>query len=144
VRLRAVNPSPLQVFTIPANFDAHIGELGDRAITPADQSGADARFFLKATGSISGRDEAILLPYGSQRRFDHEWQLGVVIGADGTISESTPCGCNATGQAGTRRSSWNWSAITRLPLASPRACSMWLSRGDRSMAGAWRRPSALS
>ncbi|MFI8632360.1 fumarylacetoacetate hydrolase family protein [Microbacterium sp. NPDC077663] len=83
VRLRAVNPAPPQLFAIPANFHEHIGELADRAITPKGKSGADARFFLKAAGSVSGPSDGILLPNGSLRRFDHECELGVVIGVGG-------------------------------------------------------------
>ena len=83
VQLRAVNPAPGQVFAIPANYLAHIGELGDRAISTEASSLRRAEFFLKAAGSVSGVGEGIRLPAGSARRFDHECELGVVVGRGG-------------------------------------------------------------
>ncbi|GAA3528063.1 hypothetical protein GCM10022222_08820 [Amycolatopsis ultiminotia] len=83
VTLGAVNPAPPQLFAIPANFQAHIGELGSRAITAKGKSAKQAGFFLKAAGSVSGASEPIALPAGSARRFDHECELGVVIGRGG-------------------------------------------------------------
>jgi 2-keto-4-pentenoate hydratase/2-oxohepta-3-ene-1,7-dioic acid hydratase in catechol pathway len=83
VVLRAANPAPPQIFAIPANYRAHIGEIGDRAITKGGRTAREAGFFLKAAGSVSGAGEPIALPAGSVRRFDHECELGVVIGKAG-------------------------------------------------------------
>ncbi|KAA9164422.1 fumarylacetoacetate hydrolase family protein [Amycolatopsis acidicola] len=80
VVLRAANPAPPQLFAIPANYHAHIGEIGSRAITKTGKTARDNGFFLKAAGSVSGAGEPIPLPAGSSRRFDHECELGVIIG----------------------------------------------------------------
>ncbi|WNI21436.1 fumarylacetoacetate hydrolase family protein [Streptomyces sp. ITFR-16] len=83
VTLRAANPAPPQLFAIPANYRAHIGEIGDRSVTTGGRTAREAGFFLKAAGSLSGAGEPITLPAGSTRRFDHECELGVVIGRGG-------------------------------------------------------------
>lgn len=83
VALRAVNPAPPQLFAIPANYREHIGELGSRAITTTGRTARQAGFFLKAAASTSGAGDPIALPKGSSRRFDHECELGVVIGKGG-------------------------------------------------------------
>ncbi|WP_067662082.1 fumarylacetoacetate hydrolase family protein [Nocardia miyunensis] len=83
VVLRAANPAPPQLFAIPANYRAHIGEIGAMAITKGGRTAREAGFFLKAAGSVSGAGEPIPLPAGSARRFDHECELGVIIGKQG-------------------------------------------------------------
>lgn len=83
VALRAVNPAPPQLFAIPANYDAHLGEIGARSITRGGRTAREVGFFLKAAGSVSGPADGIQLPPGSSRRFDHECELAVVIGAGG-------------------------------------------------------------
>ncbi len=83
VKLLAPVPSPAHVFAAPANYQKHIGELGERAITKKGRSAREQGFFLKAPGSLVGADEAIILPRGSTRRFDHESELAVVIGKHG-------------------------------------------------------------
>lgn len=83
VTLRAANPAPPQLFAIPANYRAHIGEIGNRSVTTGGRTARETGFFLKATGSLSGAGEPIALPAGSTRRFDHECELGVVIGKGG-------------------------------------------------------------
>ncbi|GGL11812.1 fumarylacetoacetate hydrolase family protein [Nocardia jinanensis] len=82
-RLRAVNPAAAHVFAIPANYAAHLGEIGARSITTGGRTARDVGFFLKAPGSLSGAGEPIELPYGSARRFDHECEMAVVIGKGG-------------------------------------------------------------
>jgi 2-keto-4-pentenoate hydratase/2-oxohepta-3-ene-1,7-dioic acid hydratase in catechol pathway len=79
VRLLAANPAPQHVFAAPANYRKHIGELGDRAVTKAGRTAREQGFFLKAPGSLVGASGALLLPKGSQRRFDHESELAVII-----------------------------------------------------------------
>ncbi|MGF9664186.1 fumarylacetoacetate hydrolase family protein [Arthrobacter crystallopoietes] len=83
VILRAANPAPPQVFAIPANYKAHLGEIGKRSITKGGRTAREVGFFLKAAGSLSGAGEPIELPAGSARRFDHECELAVVIGKAG-------------------------------------------------------------
>lgn len=80
VQLLAANPAPQHVFAAPANYRKHIGELGDRAVTQGGRSAREQGFFLKAPGSLVGGSGAILLPRGSERRFDHESELAVIVG----------------------------------------------------------------
>lgn len=80
VTLRACSPRPSGVFALPGNYAAHLGEIGRMTVSgkrTADEMG----FFLKAPASVIGPGEAILLPKGSQRRFDHECELAVIVGA---------------------------------------------------------------
>jgi 2-keto-4-pentenoate hydratase/2-oxohepta-3-ene-1,7-dioic acid hydratase in catechol pathway len=83
VLLRAANPAPPQIFAIPANYRAHIGEIGERAVTTGGRTAREAGFFMKAPTSVIGAGESIELPRGSARRFDHECELAVVIGRRG-------------------------------------------------------------
>ena len=83
VKLLAPVPAPSHVFAAPANYHKHIGELGERAITKKGRSAREQGFFLKAPGSLVGAGDAITLPRGSKRRFDHESELAVVIGKSG-------------------------------------------------------------
>src|SRR5438270_909117 len=50
VVLRAANPAPSQLFAIPANYRAHLGEIGDRTVTAGGRTARQAGFFLKAAG----------------------------------------------------------------------------------------------
>lgn len=83
VKLLPPSPAPAHVFAAPANYRKHIGELGDRAVAKAGRSAREQGFFLKAPGSLVGAGEAILLPRGSTRRFDHESELAVIVGKGG-------------------------------------------------------------
>lgn len=83
IRLLPPNPAPPHIFAAPANYRKHIGELGDRSIVKKGRSAREQGFFLKAPGSVVGAGGAILLPRGSERRFDHESELAVVIGRHG-------------------------------------------------------------
>lgn len=83
VQLLAPVPSPAHVFAAPANYQKHIGELQERAVTKKGRSAREQGFFLKAPGSIIGAGQAISLPKGSERRFDHESELAVIIGKHG-------------------------------------------------------------
>ncbi len=80
VKLLPPNPAPSHVFAAPANYRKHIGELGSRAVTKGGRSAREQGFFLKAPGSLVGAGGALLLPQGSQRRFDHESELAVIVG----------------------------------------------------------------
>jgi 2-keto-4-pentenoate hydratase/2-oxohepta-3-ene-1,7-dioic acid hydratase in catechol pathway len=79
--LRAINPGAQHVLALPANYAAHIGELGERSVT-IRRSARDQGFFLKAPGSLVGAGESIEIPRSSRRRFDHECELAVVIGSE--------------------------------------------------------------
>ena len=83
VKLLAPVPAPAHVFAAPANYQKHIGELAERAVTKKGRSAREQGFFLKAPGSLVGAGETIVLPKGSTRRFDHESELAVVIGKHG-------------------------------------------------------------
>lgn len=79
VALRAPNPFPLHVVAAPVNYRKHIGELGKRSVS-GQSSAVERGFFLKASSSVSGPGDGIILPKGSTRRFDHESELAVIIG----------------------------------------------------------------
>lgn len=81
--LLSPNPAPPHVFAAPANYQKHIGELGTRTVTRVGRSAREQGFFLMAPGSITGPGSPILVPRGSQRRFDHESELAVFIGKGG-------------------------------------------------------------
>jgi 2-keto-4-pentenoate hydratase/2-oxohepta-3-ene-1,7-dioic acid hydratase in catechol pathway len=83
VTLLPPNPAPPHVFAAPANYQKHIGELGDRVVTKKGRSAREQGFFLKAPGSLVGAGGVIELPKGSMRRFDHESELAVIIGKAG-------------------------------------------------------------
>jgi 2-keto-4-pentenoate hydratase/2-oxohepta-3-ene-1,7-dioic acid hydratase in catechol pathway len=83
VKLLPPNPAPSHVFAAPANYQKHIGELGDRVVTKKGRSAREQGFFLKAPASLVGAGGDIRLPRGSARRFDHETELAVIIGRHG-------------------------------------------------------------
>ena len=76
-------PAAPHVFAAPSNYQKHIGELGDRGVTKKGRSAREQGFFLKAPGSLIGAGGAVLLPRGSERRFDHESELAVIVGRAG-------------------------------------------------------------
>ena len=82
VTLRAPQPRPRNLFAAPVNYHKHQQEMGgengvytDRKILTAEVR----KGFLKAVTSIVGPDGAIELPW-EDRRFDHEAEIGVIIG----------------------------------------------------------------
>ncbi|MGI4814207.1 MAG: fumarylacetoacetate hydrolase family protein [Janthinobacterium lividum] len=84
VKLLPPSPSPSHVFAAPANYQKHLGELGERStVTAKGRSARDQGFFLKAPGSLVGAGGSLILPKGSTRRFDHESELAVIIGKAG-------------------------------------------------------------
>ncbi len=82
VNLHAPVPNAPHVFAAPANYRKHINELGVRSVSKG-RSAREQGFFLKAPGSVVGPHSKIVLPRGSQRRFDHESELAVIIGRAG-------------------------------------------------------------
>lgn len=83
VVIRAVNPAPGQVIGLPSNFHAHLGEIGKMTVTQKGKTARDVGFFLIAPSSVTGAGEALLIPEESERRFDHECEVGVIIGKGG-------------------------------------------------------------
>lgn len=79
VSLLPPSPYPSHVFAAPANYRKHVGELGVRSVSKG-RTAREQGFFLKAPGSLVGAGSSIILPYGSERRFDHESELAVIIG----------------------------------------------------------------
>jgi len=79
IRLLSPVPAPGQVYALPANYRAHLGELGSRSVSQG-RTAREQGFFLKSTASISGPSDPILLPRASTRRFDHECEVAAIIG----------------------------------------------------------------
>jgi len=80
VRLRPPIPRPVNLLAAPVNYRAHREEMTG----PLSTGGGTANemgFFVKATGSISGPADDILLPPIADRRFDFEGEVAVVVGA---------------------------------------------------------------
>ena len=75
--LRAPIPLPGAIIAAPVNYYDHMVEMSE--VRDIRNMG----MFLKARSSITGPDSVVRLPY-TDRRFDHEGELGVVIG---TIAE---------------------------------------------------------
>jgi 2-keto-4-pentenoate hydratase/2-oxohepta-3-ene-1,7-dioic acid hydratase in catechol pathway len=80
--VRPPQPRPRKVIAAPVNYQRHQQEMGgDQGV----YSGATIKTietyvgFIKASSSIAGPDGAIEVPF-SDRRVDHEGELGVVIG----------------------------------------------------------------
>lgn len=83
VRLQAPVANPGKIIGAPVNYRAHIDEANaDEQISYSRAIGSleDHGLFLKANTALLGPDGQIRLPF-SDRRTDHEVELGVVIGA---------------------------------------------------------------
>ena len=88
-RLRVLNPESLPLVERPARIGACVGGVGKFVCIGlnysdhADETGAaypaEPVVFLKATSSIQGPDDDVILPRGSVKS-DWEVELGVVIG----------------------------------------------------------------
>jgi 2-keto-4-pentenoate hydratase/2-oxohepta-3-ene-1,7-dioic acid hydratase in catechol pathway len=68
---------PNKLLAFPVNYLAHGVEM--KSINRADLNG----FFLKANSSLSGPNDAIVLPDLPGREIHHECELGIVIGKGG-------------------------------------------------------------
>jgi 2-keto-4-pentenoate hydratase/2-oxohepta-3-ene-1,7-dioic acid hydratase in catechol pathway len=82
VTLRAPQPRPVNLLAAPVNYHKHQQEMGGEkgVYTGREILTAEVRKgFLKAVTSIVGPDGAIELPW-DDRRFDHEAEIGVIIG----------------------------------------------------------------
>ncbi len=84
VRLDCPIDWPNKVIAYPANYQAHIDETKTTGLTlisafPASGQG----FFLKASSSLSGPSEPIVLPAIAGRETHHECELAIIIGKGG-------------------------------------------------------------
>jgi 2-keto-4-pentenoate hydratase/2-oxohepta-3-ene-1,7-dioic acid hydratase in catechol pathway len=82
VTLRAPQPRPRNLFAAPVNYHKHQQEMGgDAGVYVGRQilTSEVRKGFLKAATSVVGPDGAIELPW-ADRRFDHEAEIGVIIG----------------------------------------------------------------
>lgn len=82
VVLRAPQPRPRNLFAAPVNYHKHQAEMGGEngVYQNANIMSVEVRKgFMKAVTSIVGPDGAIELPW-ADRRFDHEAEIGVIIG----------------------------------------------------------------
>jgi len=68
---------PNKLLAFPVNYLAHGVEM--KSVNRADLNG----FFLKANSSLSGPNDAIVLPDLPGREIHHECELGIVIGKGG-------------------------------------------------------------
>lgn len=83
VTIRAPLPAPRNLIAAPVNYRRHQAEMGgaDGVYTGARIETIETYAgFVKASSSVIGPDEPIRLPF-PDRRFDHEAEVGVVIGA---------------------------------------------------------------
>ena len=86
VVLRAPQPRPRKIIAAAVNYSLHRDEMGGQSGVYRDAVIEDARTyvgFVKSSTSVVGPDGAIELPALEGRRFDHEAEVGVVIGRGG-------------------------------------------------------------
>jgi 2-keto-4-pentenoate hydratase/2-oxohepta-3-ene-1,7-dioic acid hydratase in catechol pathway len=81
VRLETPVPWPNKVIAFPANYHAHIEEMGAGLVSTFKASGQG--FFLKANSSLSGPSDPIVLPDVPEREIHHECELAIIIGKGG-------------------------------------------------------------
>jgi 2-keto-4-pentenoate hydratase/2-oxohepta-3-ene-1,7-dioic acid hydratase in catechol pathway len=77
VRLDVPLSWPNKLLAFPVNYVAHGIEM--KSVNRADLNG----FFMKANSSLSGPNDAIVLPDLPGREIHHECELGIVIGKQG-------------------------------------------------------------
>ena len=77
VRLLVPIEWPNKLLAMPVNYVAHGAEMN--SANRADLNG----FFLKANSSLSGPNDAVVLPDLPGREIHHECELGIVIGKGG-------------------------------------------------------------
>lgn len=85
VRLDAPVRWPNKVIAFPANYTAHIDEMGKdgRSGVISKFKASGQGFFLKANSSLSGPADPIVLPPLEDREVHHECELGIIIGKRG-------------------------------------------------------------
>jgi 2-keto-4-pentenoate hydratase/2-oxohepta-3-ene-1,7-dioic acid hydratase in catechol pathway len=82
VRLETPVPWPNKVIAFPANYHAHIAEMGEGNVISAFTAKGQG-FFLKANSSLSGPANPIRVPVIAGRETHHECELAIVIGRGG-------------------------------------------------------------
>ena len=80
VRLRPPTPRPRNFLAAPLNYVAHGAEM-QGSLGSGGGSPNELGVFVKAGGCLADPDGPIELPPIPDRRFDHEGEIGVVIGA---------------------------------------------------------------
>ena len=78
VRLRPACPAPRNFLAAPLNYVDHGAEM--LSSTHSTATAKELGFFVKAAGSLSGASDDVELPDLPGRRFDHEGEIGVIIG----------------------------------------------------------------
>ncbi|GMA62751.1 fumarylacetoacetate hydrolase family protein [Alicyclobacillus fastidiosus] len=78
VTLRPPVPNPSKIVAAPVNYYLHQDEMNAQ-FQNAEFTVEKLGFFLKASSSIIGPNDTVLLPY-RDRRFDHEAELAFVVG----------------------------------------------------------------
>ena len=84
VRLLAPVARPSKVMAAPSNYTSHVAEMGTgRGNSKHTGKIKDDGIFLKANSAIVGQSEGVAVRF-PERRTDHELELVVVIGKQGT------------------------------------------------------------
>jgi 2-keto-4-pentenoate hydratase/2-oxohepta-3-ene-1,7-dioic acid hydratase in catechol pathway len=81
VRIETPLPRPTNYLAAPLNYRAHKAEMSG-PIASGGTSAKEMGFFVKASGSITGPNDPIELPKRPGRRFDHEGEIGFVVGRE--------------------------------------------------------------
>jgi 2-keto-4-pentenoate hydratase/2-oxohepta-3-ene-1,7-dioic acid hydratase in catechol pathway len=81
VRLGAPVPSPRVVWAVGLSYREHAQEAREHGVT--DPSAGGPALFLKASSSVIGCGEQIVLPALAPERVDYEGEVAVVIGTRG-------------------------------------------------------------
>lgn len=85
VNLIAPVPAPRKVYAQPSNYKAHSEEMQASPWSgSAPQISSEQGMFLKASSSVSGPNDPILLPY-SDRVIHHESELVMIMGKGGSM-----------------------------------------------------------
>jgi 2-keto-4-pentenoate hydratase/2-oxohepta-3-ene-1,7-dioic acid hydratase in catechol pathway len=82
VRLETPVPWPNKVIAFPANYHAHIAEMGEGNVISTFTAKGQG-FFLKANSSLSGPADPIRVPAINGRETHHECELAIIIGEGG-------------------------------------------------------------
>ena len=85
VKLLAPVARPSKVMAAPSNYTSHIAEMGTGRVSGSKHTGkiSEDGIFLKANSAIVGQSEGIPVRF-PERRTDHELELVIVIGKQGT------------------------------------------------------------
>ena len=75
---------PNKIVAFPANYYAHIAEMGNTRSGLISEFPANAQgFFLKSNSSLSGPEDPIVIPNLPNREIHHECELAIIIGRGG-------------------------------------------------------------